>query len=245
MFSKIAATVILTAFFCATDGRRVQAKQVSTVPEPLKAMATMLMMRDPDGAFNVMPASGRTAKPRAVARATPLVDTPSNVEAATTGSHYRACEPQMMAKKVQQIIKLAINAGKANPSPPIGPALGGAGVNIMMFCKEYNARTQKEMGKIIPVEITVFEDKSFTFVLKTPPTSSLLKKAANIQKGIATPSTLDRKGKKTYHYAGQITKKQLEEIANLKMPDLNCVGIEEAMSVVNGTAKNMGIKIVD
>ncbi|EEH52201.1 uncharacterized protein MICPUCDRAFT_29915 [Micromonas pusilla CCMP1545] len=137
-----------------------------------------------------------------------------------------------MAAKIAGYIKLAIEAGKANPAPPIGPALGAKGVNIMMFCKEYNARTQDQAGTIIPVEITVFEDKSFTFVLKTPPASVLLKKAAGVAKGSAQLEKV-----------GSITRDQLEEIAKIKMPDLNAHKVESAMRVVAGTAANMGITI--
>lgn len=138
------------------------------------------------------------------------------------------------AAKIAGYIKLAIEAGKANPAPPIGPALGAKGVNIMMFCKEYNARTQDQAGMIIPVEITVFEDKSFTFILKTPPASVLLKKAAGVDKGAANPAT---------EVVGSVTRDQLEEIAKIKMPDLNAVEVESAMRICAGTAANMGIKI--
>ena len=131
-------------------------------------------------------------------------------------------------------IKLAIPAGKANPSPPIGPALGAKGVNIMAFCKEYNAATQDKIGTIIPVEITVFEDKSFTFILKTPPASVLLKQAAGVQKGSGTPNTKN---------VGSVTEAQLREIATIKLPDLNCTDVEAAMRIVEGTAKNAGITI--
>ena len=139
-----------------------------------------------------------------------------------------------MAKKVTAVIKLALQAGKANPAPPVGPALGQHGVNIMMFCKEYNARTADQPGMIIPVEITVFEDKSFTFVLKTPPASVLLKKAAGVDKGSAQLEKV-----------GSITRDQLEEIAKIKMPDLNTNKLQSAMNTVMGTAKNMGIHVKD
>jgi large subunit ribosomal protein L11 len=139
-----------------------------------------------------------------------------------------------MAKKVVAIIKLAIPAGKANPAPPIGPALGQHGVNIMMFCKEYNARTADKAGFIIPVEISVFEDRSFTFVLKTPPASDLIKKAAGVASGSGEPNK-----KKV----GSITKAQLQEIAQTKLPDLNANDIEAAMKIVEGTARNMGITV--
>jgi len=139
-----------------------------------------------------------------------------------------------MASKVKGYIKLALEAGKANPSPPVGPALGAKGVNIMQFCKEYNSQTQDKAGSIIPVEITVYEDRSFTFILKTPPASSLLKKAANVTSGSGTPQSVK---------VGSITKAQLKEIAEIKMPDLNSKDIEAAMRVVEGTARNMGITV--
>jgi large subunit ribosomal protein L11 len=141
-----------------------------------------------------------------------------------------------MAKKVVAIIKLAIQAGKANPAPPIGPALGQHGVNIMMFCKEYNARTADQVGLVIPVEISVFEDRSFTFILKTPPASVLIKKAAGIETGSGEPNK-----KKV----GKITTAQLREIAQTKMPDLNANDIDAAMKIVAGTAKNMGVTVAD
>lgn len=141
-----------------------------------------------------------------------------------------------MASKVSGYIKLALNAGKANPSPPVGPALGSKGVNIMQFCKEYNAATQDKIGTVIPVEITVFEDRSFTFILKTPPASVLLAKAAGIPKGSGTPNS---------QKVGKVTQDQLREIAETKLPDLNCKTIEPAMRIVAGTAKNMGITISD
>lgn len=141
-----------------------------------------------------------------------------------------------MAAKVTGYIKLALDAGKANPAPPVGPALGSKGVNIMAFCKEYNAATQDKIGQVIPVEITVFEDRSFTFILKTPPASFLLKRAAKIGKGAGEPQL----GK-----AGKVTVAQLQEIAEQKMPDLNCTKIEAAMNIIRGTAKNMGIQVVD
>lgn len=139
-----------------------------------------------------------------------------------------------MAKKVVALIKLAIPAGKANPAPPIGPALGQHGVNIMMFCKEYNAKTADKAGLIVPVEISVFEDRSFTFILKTPPASVLIKKAAGIEKGSGEPN-------KTM--VGSITTDQLREIAEVKLPDLNANDVEAAMKIVAGTAKNMGVTI--
>jgi large subunit ribosomal protein L11 len=140
-----------------------------------------------------------------------------------------------MAKKIIAGIKLQIPAGKATPSPPIGPALGQHGVNIMEFCKAYNALTQKEEGTIIPVVITVYADKSFTFITKTPPASVLLKQAAKIAKGSGDP----KKEK-----VGSVTAKQLKEIAELKYKDLNAVDIEGALKIVEGTARSMGIEIV-
>jgi large subunit ribosomal protein L11 len=141
-----------------------------------------------------------------------------------------------MAKKVVAVIKLAISAGKANPAPPIGPALGQHGVNIMMFCKEYNARTADQAGMVVPVEISVYEDRSFTFVLKTPPASKLIAKAAGIQTGSGEPNR-----KKV----GSITRAQLQEIAQTKMPDLNANDVEAAMKIVEGTARNMGVTVKD
>jgi large subunit ribosomal protein L11 len=139
-----------------------------------------------------------------------------------------------MAKKVTAIIKLALNAGKANPAPPVGPALGQHGVNIMMFCKEYNARTADQVGTVIPVEISVFEDRSFSFILKTPPASILIQKAAGLSKGSGEPNR-----KKV----GSITTSQLREIAQIKLPDLNANDIDAAMNIIEGTAKNMGVTI--
>ncbi|MGB3652632.1 MAG: 50S ribosomal protein L11 [Rivularia sp. (in: cyanobacteria)] len=141
-----------------------------------------------------------------------------------------------MAKKITAIIKLALQAGKANPAPPVGPALGQHGVNIMMFCKEYNAKTADKAGTVIPVEISVFEDRSFTFILKTPPASVLITKAAKIQKGSAEPQKVK---------VGSITKDQLREIAETKMPDLNANDIEAAMKIIAGTARNMGVTVSD
>ncbi len=141
-----------------------------------------------------------------------------------------------MAKKVVAVIKLAINAGKANPAPPIGPALGQHGVNIMMFCKEYNARTADQAGLVVPVEISVFEDRSFTFILKTPPASVLIRKAAGIERGSGEPNR-----KKV----AQISRAQLRDIAQTKMPDLNANDIEAAMKIVEGTARNMGVTVGD
>jgi len=141
-----------------------------------------------------------------------------------------------MAKKVNALIKLALPAGKATPAPPVGPALGQHGVNIAAFCKEYNARTTDKTGLIIPVEISVYEDRSYTFVLKTPPASVLLANAAKIKKGSPIPNKVT---------VGSITKAQLEEIANTKLPDLNTKKINSAIKIVEGTARNMGIFIVD
>lgn len=139
-----------------------------------------------------------------------------------------------MAKKIEGYIKLQIPAGKANPSPPIGPALGQKGVNIMEFCKQFNARTQDKEGLIIPVVITVFSDKSFTFITKTPPAAVLLTKAAKVEKGSAEPNKTK---------VGKVTKAQIEEIAKLKMPDLNAFDIEHAASMIAGTARSMGITV--
>jgi large subunit ribosomal protein L11 len=141
-----------------------------------------------------------------------------------------------MAKKVVAVIKLALPAGKANPAPPVGPALGQHGVNIMMFCKEYNAKTADQVGMIIPVEISVYEDRSFTFVLKTPPASRLIAKAAGVETGSGEPNR-----KKV----GSISRAQLREIAQTKMPDLNANDIEAAMRIVEGTARNMGVTVND
>ncbi len=141
-----------------------------------------------------------------------------------------------MAKKIVAVIKLALQAGKANPAPPVGPALGQHGVNIMAFCKEYNARTQDKAGFVIPVEISVFEDRSFTFITKTPPASVLITKAAGIDKG---------SGESAKGQAGSINRSQLEEIAKTKLPDLNCNSIESAMKVIEGTARNMGVSVKD
>ena len=141
-----------------------------------------------------------------------------------------------MAKKVRAIVKLQIVGGKANPAPPVGPALGQHGVNIMEFCKAYNAATQEKIGEVVPVEITVFEDRSFTFVLKTAPAAVLIRNAAGISKGAANP----RKDK-----VGKITKAQLREIAETKMPDLNALDVDAAMNTLAGTARSMGVTVVD
>ncbi|HLV09173.1 MAG TPA: 50S ribosomal protein L11 [Halanaerobiales bacterium] len=139
-----------------------------------------------------------------------------------------------MAKKVIGLIKLQIPAGKANPAPPVGPALGQHGVNIMEFCKAFNAKTQEQAGMIIPVEITVFADRSFTFITKTPPASILIKKAAGIETASGTPN-IDK--------VATISKEDVKEIAEIKMPDLNAGSLEAAMSMVEGTARSMGILV--
>jgi large subunit ribosomal protein L11 len=141
-----------------------------------------------------------------------------------------------MAKKVKAVVKININAGKANPAPPIGTVLGPHGINLMQFCKEYNARTANQVGQIIPAEVTVFMDGSFTFVLRTPPTSELLKKAAGVKSGSAVPNR-DK--------AGTLGREQLREIAELKMKDLNALDIEAAMEIIAGTARSMGITIAE
>lgn len=139
-----------------------------------------------------------------------------------------------MAKKITGYVKLQIPAGKATPAPPVGPALGQHGVNIMGFCKEFNEKTAKQMGLIIPVIITVYQDRSFTFVLKTPPAAVLLKKAAGIETASGRPNT---------QKVAKVSKKQVQEIAELKMPDLNAASIEAAMSMIAGTARSMGITV--
>jgi large subunit ribosomal protein L11 len=140
-----------------------------------------------------------------------------------------------MAKKVTGFIKLQVPAGAANPAPPVGPALGQHGVNIMEFCKQFNARTQGQPGMIIPVEITVYADRSFTFITKTPPAAVLLKKAAGLDKG--SPAQKRQR-------VGQVTRDQLRQIAETKMPDLNAVDVEGAMNMIAGTARSMGIEVV-
>lgn len=141
-----------------------------------------------------------------------------------------------MAKKISGYIKLQIPAGQANPSPPVGPALGQKGVNIMEFCKQFNAKTQEKAGLIIPVVITVYKDKSFSFITKTPPAAVLLKKAAKLDKGSGEPNKVK---------VAKVTKAQVKEIAEMKMPDLNATDIENAMSMVAGTARSMGITVED
>ncbi|MGV8119508.1 MAG: 50S ribosomal protein L11 [Candidatus Xenobiia bacterium LiM19] len=139
-----------------------------------------------------------------------------------------------MAKKVKAIVKLQVPAGKANPAPPVGPALGQYGVNIMEFCKQYNARTADQVGMIIPAEITVFEDRSFTFITKTPPASTLLLKAAGVDKGSGEPHITK---------VAKVSKKQVEDIAKVKMPDLNANDVPAAMKIIEGTARSMGIVV--
>lgn len=141
-----------------------------------------------------------------------------------------------MAKKVVGQIKLQIPGGQANPAPPVGPALGQRGVNIMEFCKAFNAKTQDQKGMVIPVIITVYSDRSFTFITKTPPAAILLLKAAKIEKGSGTPNKTK---------VGKVTRKQIEEIAKIKMPDLNAASIASAMRSVEGTAKSCGLNVVD
>ena len=141
-----------------------------------------------------------------------------------------------MAKKVTGFVKLQIPAGRANPAPPVGTALGPQGINIMAFCKEFNARTQAQDGIILPVEVTIYADKSFTFILKTPPAAILLKKEAGIEKGSGQPNR---------NKVGSVTKAQVRKIAELKMPDLNCDTIESAMAMVAGAARSMGLEVKD
>ena len=141
-----------------------------------------------------------------------------------------------MAKKVLAKIKLQIQAGKANPSPPIGPALGQHGVNIMDFCKQYNAKTQDDVGNIIPVEITVYEDRSFTFILKTPPAAVLIRKITGLEKGSSRPNT---------EKVGKITREQVAEIIKIKMPDLNATTHEAAEQMILGTARSMGVTLAE
>ncbi len=141
-----------------------------------------------------------------------------------------------MAKRVKAIVKLQIPAGKANPAPPIGPALAQHGINLMQFCKEYNARTSSRMGEIVPAEITVFQDGSFKFELKSPPTAFLILKAAGIKKGASNPPS---------EIVGKLTRQQVKEIAEQKMSDLNALDIDAAMRQIEGTALNMGVEVVD
>ncbi len=139
-----------------------------------------------------------------------------------------------MAKRIRAIIKLQIPAGQANPAPPVGPALGQHGINIMAFCKEYNQRTAAQAGSIIPAEITVFDDRSFTFIIKTPPTTDLLKKALGVEKGASTPGREN---------IGKLSREQLREIAQIKAKDLNVISIERMERIIEGTARSMGIEI--
>ena len=139
-----------------------------------------------------------------------------------------------MAKKLKVVVRLQIEAGKANPAPPIGPALAGHGINLMAFCKEYNARTSSRAGDIVPAEISIFTDGSFTFILKTPPTPVLLRKAAGLEKGSGEPNR---------NKVGKVTRAQVREIAEVKLKDMNAVSIEGAMRMVEGTARNMGITV--
>ena len=141
-----------------------------------------------------------------------------------------------MAKKITKMVKLQVPAGKATPAPPVGPALGQAGVNIMSFVKDFNDRTAKQAGLIIPVEITVYEDRSFTFICKTPPAAVLLKKAAGLEKAAGEPNK---------NKVGKVTRAQVKEIAETKMPDLNANTVEAAMRLVEGTARSMGIEVTD
>jgi large subunit ribosomal protein L11 len=141
-----------------------------------------------------------------------------------------------MMKKLKAVVRLQIPAGKANPAPPVGPALAGHGINLMAFCKEYNARTSSRMGEIIPAEISIYHDGSFTFILKTPPASILLKKAAGVEKGSSNPPR---------EIVGEVTKAQIREIAEIKMKDLNALDIEGAMRQIEGTALNMGLQVID
>ena len=141
-----------------------------------------------------------------------------------------------MAKKLKAIVRLQLEAGKANPAPPVGPALASHGINIMAFCKEYNARTSNRPGEVLPAEITIFSDGSFTFVLRTPPAAVLLRKAAKVEKGSGVPNK-DKVGK--------VTRAQIKEIAELKMKDLNAITLEGAMLQIEGTARSMGITVTD
>jgi large subunit ribosomal protein L11 len=141
-----------------------------------------------------------------------------------------------VAKKLKAVVRLQLNAGKANPAPPVGPALAGHGLNIMAFCKEYNARTQARVGDVIPAEISIYSDGSFTFILKSSPAGVLLRKAAGIEKGSGTPNRTK---------VGKVTRAQIREIAEAKMKDMNAIDLEGAMKQIEGTARNMGITVVD
>ncbi|HLF09153.1 MAG TPA: 50S ribosomal protein L11 [Dehalococcoidia bacterium] len=141
-----------------------------------------------------------------------------------------------MAKRIRALLRLQIPAGKATPAPPVGTALGPHGINIMAFVKEYNERSASQIGAIVPVEITIFEDRSFTFALRTPPASDLLRKAAGVEKGSGVPNRTK---------VGRVTRQQLQEIANLKMPDLNAPSVEAAVRMIEGTARSMGLEVVE
>ena len=141
-----------------------------------------------------------------------------------------------MAKKIKAVVKIQIQGGKANPAPPVGTALGPHGINLMQFCKEYNAKTSGMVGQIVPVEVTIFQDSSFAFTLKTPPAADLLRKAANIKSGSAVPNR-DK--------VGTVTRQQLREIAEIKLKDLNALDIDGAVKIIAGTARSMGITVVD
>jgi len=141
-----------------------------------------------------------------------------------------------VAKRIRALLRLQIPAGKATPAPPVGTALGPHGINIMAFVKEYNERSASQIGAIVPVEITIFEDRSFTFALRTPPASDLLRKAAGVEKGSGVPNRTK---------VGRVTRQQLQEIANLKMPDLNAPSVEAAVRMIEGTARSMGLEVVE
>lgn len=141
-----------------------------------------------------------------------------------------------MAKKVKAVVKIQIQGGKANPAPPVGTALGPHGINLMQFCKEYNAKTSNQVGQVVPVEVTVYQDSSFSFILKTPPAADLLKKAAGIRSGSSEPNR-DK--------VGSVTKDQLREIAEIKMKDLNAIDMDNAIKIIAGTARSMGIRVTD
>ena len=141
-----------------------------------------------------------------------------------------------MAKKVKAVVKIQIQGGKANPAPPVGTALGPHGINLMQFCKEYNAKTSNQVGQVVPVEVTVFQDSSFSFILKTPPATDLLKKAAGIRSGSSEPNR---------EKVGTVTTSQLREIAEIKMKDLNAIDMDNAIKIIAGTARSMGITVID
>ncbi|NCF65838.1 MAG: 50S ribosomal protein L11 [Chloroflexi bacterium] len=141
-----------------------------------------------------------------------------------------------MAKKVKAIVKIQIQGGKANPAPPVGTALGPHGINLMQFCKEYNAKTSNQVGQVVPVEVTVYQDSSFSFILKTPPAADLLKKAAGISSGSSEPNR---------EKVGTVTSNQLREIAEIKMKDLNAYDVDNAINIIAGTARSMGITVID